>query len=103
MKKFDTDYIHSVEKLTLEFNVENKSTNDNEKNYFREVSSLSQGQKVVAMLSFVMGYTTFQNDSRPLIIDQSEDNLDNKYVYKTLVDSILKGKIINGLSSLLII
>ena len=93
IEKFDTDYIHSVEKLTLEFNVENNSTNDNDKKiYFREVSSLSQGQKVVAMLSFVMGYTTFQNDSRPLIIDQPEDNLDNKYIYKTLVDSILTEK-----------
>lgn len=93
VEKFDTNYIHSVEKLTLEFNVENNSTNDNDKKtYFREVSSLSQGQKVVAMLSFVMGYTTFQNDSRPLIIDQPEDNLDNKYIYKTLVDSILTEK-----------
>ncbi len=93
IEKFNTDYIHSVEKLTLEFNIENNSTNDNDKKtYFREVSSLSQGQKVVAMLSFVMGYTTFQNDSRPLIIDQPEDNLDNKYIYKTLVDSILTEK-----------
>lgn len=93
IEKFDTYYIHSVEKLTLEFNVENNSTNDNnKKTYFREVSRLSQGQKVVAMLSFVMGYTTFQNDSRPLIIDQPEDNLDNKYIYKTLVDSILTEK-----------
>lgn len=93
IEKFDTDYIHSVEKLTLEFNVENNSTNDNDKKiYFREVSNLSQGQKVVAMLSFVMGYTTFQNDSRPLIIDQPEDNLDNKYIYKTLVDSLLTEK-----------
>lgn len=31
IEKFNTDYIHSVEKLTLEFNVENNSTNDNEK------------------------------------------------------------------------
>ena len=93
IEKFNTDYIQSVEKLTLEFNVENNSTNDNDKKtYFREVSSLSQGQKVVAMLSFIMGYTTFQNDSRPLIIDQPEDNLDNKYIYKTLVDSILTEK-----------
>ena len=93
IEKFNTDYIPSVEKLTLEFNIENNSTNDNDKKtYFREVSSLSQGQKVVAMLSFVMGYTTFKNDSRPLIIDQPEDNLDNKYIYKTLVDSILTEK-----------
>lgn len=93
IEKFNIDYIHSIEKLTLEFNVENNSTSDNNKKTdFREVSSLSQGQKVVAMLSFVMGYTTFQNDSRPLIIDQPEDNLDNKYIYKMLVDSILTEK-----------
>ena len=93
IKKFNDDYIRSIEKLTLEFNVENNSTNNNKKKSdFREVSSLSQGQKVVAMLSFVLGYTTFQNDFRPLIIDQPEDNLDNKYIYTTLVKSILKEK-----------
>lgn len=93
IEKFNTDYIQSVEKLTLEFNVENNSTNDNDKkNFFKEVSTLSQGQKVVAMLSFIMGYTTFQNDSRPLIIDQPEDDLDNRYIYSTLVDSILQEK-----------
>lgn len=92
-EKFNDDYIQSVEKLTLEFNIDNTSTNDNaKKTDFKEVSTLSQGQKVVAMLSFVMGYTTFQNDSRPLIIDQPEDNLDNKYIYTTLTKIILEEK-----------
>jgi len=77
----------------LEFNIESKSSaNNNKKIDFREVNTLSQGQKVVAMLSFVMGYTTFQNDIRPLIIDQPEDNLDNRYIYKMLVESILEEK-----------
>lgn len=93
IEKFNNDYIKSVEKLTLEFNVENKSSgNQNNKADFREVNTLSQGQKVVAMLSFVMGYTTFQNDVRPLIIDQPEDNLDNQYIYETLVKVILEEK-----------
>ena len=93
IKQFNNDYIREVEKLILEFNIESKSSaNNNKKIDFREVNTLSQGQKVVAMLSFVMGYTTFQNDIRPLIIDQPEDNLDNRYIYKMLVESILEEK-----------
>lgn len=43
------------------------------------------GQKVVAMISFILEYSKFTNDLSPLIIDQPEDNLDNQYIYRNLV------------------
>ena len=43
---------------------------------FKSVKELSLGQKVVAMLSFVLSYSDYSNDYTPLIIDQPEDNLD---------------------------
>lgn len=40
------------------------------------------------MLSFILGYSDFSDDYRPLIIDQPEDNLDNRYIYKNLVSTL---------------
>ena len=40
------------------------------------------------MFSFVLGYSEYSNDYRPLIIDQPEDNLDNQYIYKNLVSQL---------------
>ena len=50
------------------------------------------GQKVVAMLSFILGYSEFIDDTTPLIIDQPEDNLDNQYIYRNLVQDFRKIK-----------
>ncbi|WP_258171031.1 AAA family ATPase [Paenibacillus sp. R14(2021)] len=54
----------------------------------RDISQLSLGQKVVAILTFLFEYGRFTNDTTPLIIDQPEDNLDNQYIYKNLVQSL---------------
>ncbi|HHA7208635.1 hypothetical protein AWC39_10115 [Streptococcus pneumoniae] len=43
------------------------------------------GQKVVAMLDFLLAYSDYSKDFRPLIIDRPEDNLDNRYIYRHLV------------------
>lgn len=88
-KKFPKKYIESTEEFVLEFNVESKSTSpNNKKPNFLEIRKLSQGQKVVAMLSFILGYSAYIKDERPLIVDQPEDNLDNQYIYETLVKTI---------------
>ena len=55
---------------------------------YKSVKTLSLGQKVVAMLSFILGYSEYSKDYRPLIIDQPEDNLDNQYIYKNLVKQL---------------
>lgn len=80
------EYIANVEKFSLEFNINNKAGSSGAD--FKSVEKLSLGQKVVAMLSFVLGYSEYSNDYRPLIIDQPEDNLDNQYIYKNLVEQL---------------
>ena len=74
----------SCEQFSLEFNVNNREGSTSQK-IFNDVRDLSLGQKVIAMLTFVLGYSEYSEDFRPLIIDQPEDNLDNQYIYKNLV------------------
>jgi len=85
--KYLNDYIKDIESFSLEFNINNKAQN-NSKPIYKDIKELSLGQKVVAMLSFVLGYSDFSNDYSPLIIDQPEDNLDNQYIYKNLVQKL---------------
>ena len=87
LKRFLTNYEAKIEKFSLEFNVNNKE-GSNGQTMFKPVRVLSLGQKVVAMLSFVLGYSEFAHDYRPLLIDQPEDNLDNQYIYQNLVKQL---------------
>ena len=80
-------YIRESEQFSLEFNINNKEGGVTKRN-FKRVDSLSLGQKVVAMLNFILSYSEYSNDYRPLIIDQPEDNLDNQYIYKNLVKQL---------------
>ncbi|MDW8718517.1 AAA family ATPase [Streptococcus suis] len=73
------------ERLFLEFNINSKETSQHLDILYKEVSVLSLGQKVVAMLDFLLAYSDYSKDFRPLIIDQPEDNLDNRYIYRHLV------------------
>jgi hypothetical protein len=50
---------------------------------YKESSTLSTGQKCTTILPILL----IENE-RPLIIDQPEDNLDNAFVYETIVKSI---------------
>lgn len=56
---------------------------------FKDAAELSRGQKCTALLPLLLART-----KNPLIIDQPEDNLDNHFIYETVVNSIeqLKGK-----------
>jgi len=56
---------------------------------FKDAAELSRGQKCTALLPLLLART-----NNPLIIDQPEDNLDNHFIYETVVNSIqrLKGK-----------
>lgn len=82
------NYVASCERYNLMFNVNHKENAGNDRVLFKSISRLSMGQKVVAMLSFVLSYSDFSQDYRPLIIDQPEDNLDNQYIYKNLVKQL---------------
>jgi DNA repair ATPase RecN len=56
---------------------------------FKDAADLSRGQKCTALLPLLLART-----DNPLIIDQPEDNLDNHFIYETVVNSIqrLKGQ-----------
>ena len=69
----------------LEFNINSKESSQQLDILYKEVGVLSLGQKVVAMLDFLLAYSDYSKDFRPLIIDQPEDNLDNRYICRHLV------------------
>lgn len=54
---------------------------------WKPAASLSIGQRSTALLPLVMEESEF-----PLIIDQPEDDMDNAYIYKTLIEIIRKIK-----------
>ncbi len=83
--------VGQIEEFRLLFNI-NSSTTSNKGEDYRNIRNLSLGQKVVAMLDFILGYGTYIGDKRPLIIDQPEDNLDNQYIYHNLVKQLRKVK-----------
>ena len=54
---------------------------------YKDTTSLSTGQKCTAILPILL-----LESEKPLIIDQPEDNLDNAFVYETVVKSIREAK-----------
>jgi energy-coupling factor transporter ATP-binding protein EcfA2 len=70
------------DRVIIELNV---STGDKEN--FKDASELSRGQKCTALLPILLA----RRDT-PLVIDQPEDNLDNHFIYETVVDSIRRLK-----------
>ncbi|MDR7855743.1 Spaf_1101 family AAA-like ATPase [Tissierella sp.] len=85
-------YIHQIEQFSLLFNINSNESNRGNSLNFKDVRKLSLGQKVVAMLDFILGYSDYAEDYRPLLIDQPEDNLDSQYIYKNLVFQLRKAK-----------
>ena len=87
VQSYFKQFLKQNDSFELLFNVNNRE-GSNGQIRFINVKDLSLGQKVVAMLTFVLGYSEYSNDYRPLIIDQPEDNLDNQYIYKNLVKQL---------------
>ena len=54
---------------------------------FKDASELSRGQKCTALLPILLA----RRDT-PLLIDQPEDNLDNRFVFETVVENIRRIK-----------
>lgn len=54
---------------------------------FRDAAELSRGQKCTALLPMLL-----VRRQVPLIIDQPEDNLDNRFIYETIVETIRRVK-----------
>ncbi len=70
------------DRVIIELNVSTGPTAN-----FKDASELSRGQKCTALLPILLA----RRDG-PLLIDQPEDNLDNHFIYETVVDSILRLK-----------
>lgn len=68
--------------IDFEYNV---NSGISKKPIFRERKQLSLGQRSVAMLLIIIKAANDLGDNRPLIIDQPEDDLDNVYIYSSLV------------------
>ena len=57
-------------------------------NVFKPLSTASAGQKTTAILTFILSHGNI-----PLILDQPEDDLDNRLVYELIVDRLRKSKV----------
>jgi len=55
--------------------------------HFKDASDLSRGQKCTALLPILLA-----RRDNPLIIDQPEDNLDNHFIYETVVNAVQRMK-----------
>ena len=55
--------------------------------HFKDASDLSRGQKCTALLPILLA-----RRDNPLIIDQPEDNLDNHFIFETVVNAIQRMK-----------
>jgi len=81
--------IFPEDKIEYKYNV---NTGISKKQRFLPRNMLSMGQKSVAMLLMIVTAAHDLGDNRPLIIDQPEDDLDNIYIYSSLVKEFRKIK-----------
>ncbi len=70
------------DRIGIELNVSSSG-----KANFKDASDLSRGQKCTALLPILLA----RRDS-PLIIDQPEDNLDNHFIFETVVNAVQRLK-----------
>ncbi|WWM58847.1 AAA family ATPase [Paenibacillus tundrae] len=81
-------YFEVIDDFSIMFNTSSKEIVTTIAPIMKDINEISLGQKVVAILTFIFEYGKHFNDNTPLIIDQPEDNLDNQYIYKNLVNSL---------------
>ncbi|QLY81240.1 AAA family ATPase [Clostridium intestinale] len=79
-----------IEKTDIRLNV--NSHNEGGRQLFKELSILSLGQRAVAILTIITEGITCLDIKYPLVIDQPEDHLDNKFIYQHLIESIRRLK-----------
>lgn len=78
--KHCADWLFSLDYYDVEYGIKYDDT---------DLDKLSPGKKGVVLLLI---YLTIDKDYRPLIIDQPEENLDNRSVYSTLVEYFREAK-----------
>lgn len=77
------------DQLKMEYNI-NAGTGFDEN--FKDNSMISMGQNAVALLLLILNAAYNMDDNRPLLMDQPEDDLDNSYIYSTLVKEFRNSK-----------
>jgi hypothetical protein len=82
LDSLELDVLPIDDRVIIELNVSSDATTN-----FKDASELSRGQKCTAILPILLA----RRDT-PLVIDQPEDNLDNHFIYETVVDSITRLK-----------
>lgn len=82
---FETIYCSDLPTFFLKVD-RKEETNNQERENYRPTENLSTGQRCTAILPII-----FAASSNPLIIDQPEDNLDNKYIADA-IHKIIKSK-----------
>lgn len=75
--------------LKLEYNINAGTQFDDN---FKDNTQISMGQNAVALLLLILNAAYNMDDTRPLLMDQPEDDLDNSYIFTTLVWEFRKSK-----------
>lgn len=75
--------------LKLEYNINAGTQFDDN---YKDNSQISMGQNAVALLLLILNAAYNMDDTRPLLMDQPEDDLDNSYIFSTLVKEFRKSK-----------
>ncbi len=70
------------DRIAIELNVSTSG-----RPHFKDASDLSRGQKCTALLPILLA-----RRDNPLIIDQPEDNLDNHFIFETVVNAVQRMK-----------
>lgn len=90
-KYFHFNYVSNIPQVIIDFKL-NVNYGISRKKIYRERGNLSFGQKAVGILLILLYGTTISESNQLLILDQPEDDLDNAYVYHTLVKELDKVK-----------
>lgn len=86
VKSLNAQQIDEIELMLPEDEIEIQYK-PNENTPFKSLSTASAGQKTTAILTFILSY-----GNTPLILDQPEDDLDNRLVFELVVDRIKQAK-----------
>ena len=86
-KYFQFNYVSNIPQVIIDFKL-NVNYGMSKKKIYIERTNLSFGQKAVGILLILLYGTTISDNNQLLILDQPEDDLDNAYVYHTLVKEL---------------
>lgn len=78
LNPLEMEIIEIEDRVSIELNVSNAANP-----HFKDAAELSQGQKCTALLPLLLS-----RREMPLLIDQPEDNLDNHFIYETVVAAV---------------